>query len=111
MFEAMPCIVELFGHQRIAGRVSDQQLGGSALLRVDVPEVDGQKGFTKFYGTGAIYAITPVSEETMLQAVRALRPVPIERWVLETRQIPSVAGRADPDDYDDYDEDDDDDGY
>ena len=29
-------IVELMGHQRIAGKVSEETIGGAALLRVDV---------------------------------------------------------------------------
>lgn len=43
-------IVELFGHQKIAGRVAEQQIAGTVMLRVDVPEADGQAGFTRFYG-------------------------------------------------------------
>jgi len=30
-------ILEIMGHTRIAGRVTEQALGGSALIRVDVP--------------------------------------------------------------------------
>ena len=30
-------ILELFGHQRIAGRVSEVTLGTNVMLRVDVP--------------------------------------------------------------------------
>jgi hypothetical protein len=33
-------IVELFGHQRIAGVITEQQLGGASFVRVDVPEVE-----------------------------------------------------------------------
>lgn len=103
MFEAMPAIVELFGHQRIAGKISDVTIGGAALIRVDVPEADGQPGFTKFYGTGAIYAITPTDEATMLLAVKSFRAVPIERYTLT---VPTRASLPEPDD-DDYDETDD----
>jgi len=56
-------IVELFGHSMIAGMASEQSIAGSNMLRVDVPEVDGSPAFTKFFGSGAIYAITPTTEE------------------------------------------------
>jgi hypothetical protein len=28
-------LLELFGHQRLAGRVTEQQLGGASFVRVD----------------------------------------------------------------------------
>lgn len=34
-------IVELMGHQRVAGRLSEQPLGGGNLLRVDIPDGEG----------------------------------------------------------------------
>jgi hypothetical protein len=98
LFESMPAVVELFGHQRIAGKVSEVQIGGSSLVRVDVPAVEGQPGFTKFYGTSAIYAVTPCDEETMLRAVQAFRAVPIEAWRLEVATRPALSPG---DDYDD----------
>jgi hypothetical protein len=39
-------VVELFGHVTLAGEVSEQTLGGSAFIRLDVPEVNGQSAFT-----------------------------------------------------------------
>ncbi len=44
-FEAW-AIVELFGHQKIAGRLTEQTIGGCHFLRVDVPDVNGRPGFT-----------------------------------------------------------------
>lgn len=79
------CIVELMGHQRIAGKVTEESHFGAALMRVDVPAVDGRDGFTKFYGGGAIYAITPVSEEVARGIAQMLDPSPINRW--EMRQL------------------------
>ncbi len=85
------CIVELFGRQVIAGKVTEQVIGGGALLRVDVPEVDTptgrQPGFTRFYGQGAIYAITPVSEEVARVALRRFRPAPVNVYVPELLQL------------------------
>lgn len=108
MFEtAIPCIVELFGHNRIAGKVSEQSLGGTNFVRVDVPAVDNQPGFTKLYGAGAIYAVTPTDEATMLQAVRAFRAVPIEKYHLAIptqTAIPDRIHYEDDDDHSDQDE-------
>jgi hypothetical protein len=68
-------LVELFGHQRIVGYVSEQTFGTGVLFRVDVPDLlkDGKitrKGFTRYFGLGSIYSITPISEDV----VRKLLP-------------------------------------
>lgn len=90
-------IVELFGHQIIAGFVSEQVIGGQGFVRVDVPTVDDQVGFTKFYGASAIYAITPCDSDTMLAAVKGLARKPIEVWKLNLPQL-SVGSHGDNDD-------------
>ena len=87
-------IVELFGHQVIVGKVSEQVIGSQGFVRVDVPAIDGQEAFTKFYGAGAIYAITPCDESTMLVVVQDLRQKPIEVWKLNLPQLTVV---GDPD--------------
>lgn len=62
-------LVELMGHQRIVGKCTEQTIAGGAMLRVDVPNPDGNTRFTRFYGTAAIYAIHPmVKEEAILYA-------------------------------------------
>lgn len=50
-------VVELFGHQRIAGRVTEQVIAGQGFIRVDVPAIGNQSGFTRLFGSGAIYSI------------------------------------------------------
>lgn len=37
------CIVELFGHNRIAGRCTEQNVAGVNMLRVDVPATSGSE--------------------------------------------------------------------
>ena len=56
------CIVELFGHTKIAGRCTEQNIAGTNMLRVDVPPTPGQPSFSRLLGSGAIYAIKPVDE-------------------------------------------------
>ncbi len=97
----IPCIVELFGRQVIAGLVSEQTIGGAAFIRVDVPDVEGAKGFTKFFGGASIYAMTPTDEATMLRAVTSYRVQPIEVFRLA---LPARSTVHDPDGYDEDDD-------
>jgi len=79
-------IVELFGHSRIAGMISEQAIGGASFLRVDIPALNGVQAFTKFYGGGAVYAITPCDEETAVQVATTLQARPVEIWVAKSWQ-------------------------
>jgi len=82
------CIVELFGHQKIAGRVTEQVIGGQSFVRVDVPQINGQPAFTRMFGSGAIYSITPVSEEIATQAASSIFVQPVTVYTAPaSRQI------------------------
>ncbi len=89
------CIIELFGRQVIAGLVTEQTIGSSSFVRVDVPAIDGRAAFTRFYGDKAIYCITPVSYEAAVEALRYSRPDPINVYIPALR---SVNLRAEEDD-------------
>ncbi|MBN1671180.1 MAG: hypothetical protein JXR37_09120 [Kiritimatiellae bacterium] len=88
-------IIELFGHQRIAGKVSNQEIGGACFIRVDVPPVEDRAGFTKLFGSGAIYAITITDEATATAAAGYYEPDPMNKWtikeMLESRALPEHA--------------------
>jgi len=92
-------IVELMGHQQIAGRASEATIAGGSFLRVDVPETEGAKTFTRFYGAGALYSITPVAEEIARSAAERLHCRPITVWMpdLEPRALPVGADCVDDD--------------
>ncbi|HUX16960.1 MAG TPA: hypothetical protein VMW52_10845 [Phycisphaerae bacterium] len=68
-------VVELMGHQRIAGRVTYQ----AGVLRVDVPQVAGQPAFTRLFGSSAVYSIIPTTEAIATAVAESLRAVPISR--------------------------------
>lgn len=55
-------IIELFGHRQLAGKVSEQQVAGATMLRIDVPAHEERPAFTRMYGSGALYGITPCTE-------------------------------------------------
>lgn len=73
-------LVELMGHQRIAGRVTEAEIGGCKFIRVDVPGTDERQPLTKYLGPSSIYAITPLSEETARETARRIHPEPISAW-------------------------------
>jgi len=72
-------VVEVMGHSRYAGRVTEQAIGGCAFVRVDVPAVGGRIAFTKLLGQGSIFAITPCSEDAAKNVAAQIvdRPVTI----------------------------------
>lgn len=76
-------LVELFGHARIVGYLSQQNFQSGVLFRVDVPDLtkDGKvvrKGFTRYFGLGAIYSITPVDEATVRRMLPSIDGTPGE---------------------------------
>lgn len=97
-------IVEMFGHQRIAGRVRAESFGAACLIRVDVPEIERRAAqrwdvkkkmyapgpmqriaaFTKFIGVSSIYALTPVTEELAREAARECAAEPVNAFGLES---------------------------
>ena len=74
------CIVELFGHSKIAGSCTEENIAGTNMLRVDVPATKLQPAFTKYYGASAIYAINPVDEETAKICAESLNVGQIQPW-------------------------------
>ncbi len=56
-------IVDVMGHQRYVGQVTEQVIAGCDFVHVDIPKTKKTQPWTKLIGTGSIYAITPVSED------------------------------------------------
>ena len=77
-------VVELFGHQRIAGKVTEQSIGVATFIRIDVPETSQQPKFTRIVNPSAIYAINPVTQEVMLQMAEMITSKPIDAWDIRT---------------------------
>jgi len=92
-------VVEIFGHQRYAGYVTTQAFGQAVMFRVDVPPLDERErvtkhyeyveghnvppgstvkeaaipGYSKLFGVGSIYAITPCDEAAGMKALAAMQ--------------------------------------
>ena len=74
-------IVELMGHRKLAGRVSEEQHFGVVLMRIDVPKNDTM--ITQFYGGSSIYCITPTTEEIVRAFAAKTQPKPIYTYELD----------------------------
>lgn len=93
-------IVELMGHRRLGGFVTETQLAGAGMLRIDIPADDG-KGITQFFPPTSLYGLTPVTEEMARAVARHNIPQPVHRWELPAAADPEArAGDDDPDDLD-----------
>lgn len=75
-------LLELFGHQRLAGRLSEQTIGGCHFIRVDVPAVGDVPEYTRFFTQGAIYGMTITSEQVAKAIAAGLRARPVQPYEL-----------------------------
>ncbi len=87
-------LLELFGHQRIAGKLSEETIGGCHFIRIDVPEIPADSAealpsrfaagatpaYTRYFTQGAIYSMTPTSEAVARKIAASLRTVPVQAY-------------------------------
>ena len=73
------CLLELMGHQKVAGLLTETTIAGKGMLRVDIPNEKGQTIHTRFYSPDAVYSISPVDRQICIGiAVKCnVRPVTI----------------------------------
>lgn len=77
-------IVEVFGHRRHGGRVSEVERFGTKMLRIDIPKPDaaaapgdpfaGAAYESHYYGGGSIFSLTPVTLDIVKQMNAPYRP-------------------------------------
>src|SRR3990167_11451907 len=78
----MYAMVELFGHAKIAGLVTEQVIAGQSFLRVDPPPLPGIPSFTRFFGPSAVYSLTPVSQDVAEAMAKVIQIKPVETYYL-----------------------------
>jgi hypothetical protein len=92
-------VLELMGHRRLAGLLTEQEIAGHGFLRLDIHgpirykptgEAIDEKIATQFYSPSSVYAITPTSEATARAFAERNQPAPISRWDLPLLSAPTV---------------------
>src|SRR5271167_1180911 len=71
-------VLEVFGHRRHVGVVSQVERYGTVMCRLDVPGDDGQPVATFFYGGASIFCETPVTEERGRQLLAQMNGTPAQ---------------------------------
>lgn len=87
-----PVILELLGHRKLAGYLTETEIAGAKFLRIDVPTDEG-KNVTQFYSPSAVYCITPTTKEMVSQMAHSNSPAPVSRFNL----LPPVEDNMDDD--------------
>lgn len=86
-------VLELMGHRRLGGYVTEVELAGKGMLRIDVP--GARASATQFYSPAALYCLTPTTEEVARALAARAQPEPVHRW-----ELPVAAGSVDEHDDD-----------
>lgn len=101
-------ILELMGHTKLAGYITEESKFGTALGRIDIPGPDDTTT-TQYFAGSAIYRLTPTTEEIARATATAFQPRPVQIWEVPALQEASrrVLDRAPRHDDDSDDPDDD----
>lgn len=76
-------ILELMGHKRLAGYVTEVEFAGSAMIRIDVPGDEDGDTATQLYNSSAMYCLTPTDEATARAVAKTCTMAPVTRWEIE----------------------------
>lgn len=93
-------LVEVMGHSRYAGKISEQAVGGCNFVRVDVPAFEGSPAFTKLLGQSSIFAITPTSEQVARGMAQQFRKQPINVYDLPPMERQPLLAGCDEEEFD-----------
>ena len=94
-------VLELLGHVKVAGYITEEEHFGSKLGRIDIPGQDGGIALTQFFGGQSVYRLTPVSEATARAFAAANQSRPVTKFDLQQIEAPSIRTHwADDDDID-----------
>ena len=97
------CILELMGHRKLAGKVTEATVAGGAFLRIDVygEDKDAPALATQFYSPSSVYAMTPTTEAVCRRFAEARgASEPVSRYDLALPAPPSGPRTIESDDLD-----------
>ena len=85
-------ILEIMGHKKVAGLLSEVVIAGTPFLRMDIPSNEGFQA-TQYYRPDAVYCISPVEEEVARRLGSRLIEIdpPVRRYELPPAEDTNAA--------------------
>lgn len=74
----MWAVVDLLGHVRLAGWLTEEEKFGSKLGRLEMPMPDGST-MTRWFGGGSVYSVSAVTED-VVRALAMSNPPPVSPY-------------------------------
>jgi len=74
-------ILEIMGHRKLAGYVTEEEHAGIIMLRIDIPN-NKTEYTTQYYHPNSIFCITPINESDARKLSKAWRPQPFDYFDL-----------------------------
>jgi hypothetical protein len=68
------CVVELLGHRRVLGHVTEATLAGASFLQVETVD---DPPIVQFYAPASVYCITPTTEDVVRRHTAPRPPLAI----------------------------------
>lgn len=93
-------VVELMGHVRLAGRLTETEKFGAKMGRLDIPQGDGF--VTQLFGGNSVYRITIVTEEVARHVCKQISPAPISPWDFPKQLTANMCDDPDDDEEPDH---------
>lgn len=97
-------IVEMMGHRKLGGRVTEALIAGAKFLQISFYNVSGNLYATQFISPQSVYAITPVAKEIAVGFGIKHPIAPVEPWEVDFPQLPSIQATFDDGNNGDYEE-------
>lgn len=91
-------LLELMGHRQRVGMAREEYVGSGKMIRIDIPTGAEGDTVTEFYGTSAVYALRPITEDVAKDHWAATDPRPVRPAQYRERS------QIEHHDHDEYDE-------
>lgn len=82
-------VVEMMGHRKIVGKITESDIGTGSLLKVTVLGKNGTPERTEYIGVASIYCLTIVDEEVAVLSAKSYTPEPTWAYGLSQRSLSS----------------------
>lgn len=92
-------VLEVMGHERIAGKITEKPIGNSIFMQVDVPASDKLPGFTRLYHPNSLFSFTPVPEQVARIMAGSLQKTAVSVHLVstgESAQVRQLLGIPEP---------------